>query len=87
MITLACPPLGGILTLLLRHKIKKKKKDNKNQTEESQRQRSGQVAVRVLLAVHPLQILLLYQDVDAFLSTGGRQNANTHTDVLHIAPT
>ena len=29
---------------------------------------SGQVAVGVLLSIHALQILLLYQDVDAFLT-------------------
>lgn len=28
----------------------------------------GQVAVCVLLSIHALQILLLYQDVDAFLT-------------------
>lgn len=40
MVTLTtCPPLTGILTLLLRHKIKKKKKmTNKNETEESRQQ-------------------------------------------------
>lgn len=80
-----CPPLRGIHTLLLRHKIKKKKKKitNKNKTEEIRRvgrrergRRSGQVAVCVLLPVHSLQVLLLYQDVNAFLFTRGRQNPN-----------
>lgn len=37
--------------------------------------RSGQVAVGVFLSVHSLQVLLLYQDVDAFLATRGRQSA------------
>lgn len=40
-------------------------------------QRSGQVAVRVLLAINSLQVLFLYQDVDAFLSTRGRQQRVT----------
>ena len=43
-----------------------------NKTEESRRGRgwgrSGQVAVRVLLSVHSLQVLLFDQDVDAFLT-------------------
>lgn len=39
--------------------------------------RSGQVAVGVLLSVHSLQVLLLYQDVDAFLATRGRQSAQS----------
>lgn len=69
-------------------KKKKKKKTNKNKTEESRRRRlqrrSGQVAVRVLLPVHSLQVLLLYQDVDAFLSTRGRQNPNMTTCNQHL---
>lgn len=41
--------------------------------QESLQRCSGQVAVRVLLSIHSLQVLFLYQDVDAFLSTTGRQ--------------
>lgn len=64
---------------------KKKDKQIKQESRWAGGRSSGQVAVRVLLAIHSLQVLLLNQDVDAFLSTRGRQEPeeNLHqSDVL-----
>lgn len=72
MITQPCRQSEGS-SLYYSDIIKIKKLSNKNKTEESWQRRSGQVAVCVLLTIHPLQVLLLYQDVDAFLATRGRQ--------------
>lgn len=68
------------------NKIQKKKVTNKNKSEWSGwvLQRSGQVAVCVFLSIHSLQVLLLYQDVDAFLSTRGRQSQHDTSEPLQL---
>lgn len=67
------------------NKIQKKKKlqiKTKVSRADGVQQHLGQVAVCVLLSIHSLQILLLYQDVDAFLSTRGRQSQHDTAELL-----